>query len=195
MILELNTNAIASFIKEYGVIAVFIGTFLEGESILIISGALASQSFLNPLYVWIAASLGAWSGHIVWFVIGKFFGKTSVDKIANRYNLSNKVNYIYALISSNKIKTVVLLQYLYGVRMIGALTFGISDIKLQWFSIAEIINCSIWAFVIGSIGFILGKTVSAFSHSAVYTIWIIASIVILIFIGTKLFYKFKSNGK
>ncbi len=195
MILELNTNAIASFIKEYGVIAVFIGTFLEGESILIISGALVSQSFLNPLYVWIAASLGAWSGHIVWFVIGKFFGKTSVDKIANRYNLSNKVNYIYALISSNKIKTVVLLQYLYGVRMIGALTFGISDIKLQWFSIAEIINCSIWAFVIGSIGFILGKTVSAFSHSAVYTIWIIASIVILIFIGTKLFYKFKNNGK
>lgn len=195
MILELNTNAIASFIKEYGVIAVFIGTFLEGESILIISGALVSQSFLNPLYVWIAASLGAWSGHIVWFVIGKFFGKTSVDKIANRYNLSNKVNYIYALISSNKIKTVVLLQYLYGVRMIGALTFGISDIKLQWFSIAEIINCSIWAFVIGSIGFILGKTVSAFSHSAVYTIWIIASIVILIFIGTKLFYKFKRNGK
>jgi len=195
MILELNTNAIASFIKEYGVIAVFIGTFLEGESILIISGALVSQSFLNPLYVWIAATLGAWSGHIVWFVIGKFFGKTSVDKIANRYNLSNKVNYIYALISSNKIKTVVLLQYLYGVRMIGALTFGISDIKLQWFSIAEIINCSIWAFVIGSIGFILGKTVSAFSHSAVYTIWIIASIVILIFIGMKLFYKFKSNGK
>ncbi len=195
MILELNTNAIASFIKEYGVIAVFIGTFLEGESILIISGALVSQSFLNPLYVWIAASLGAWSGHIVWFVIGKFFGKTSVDKIANRYNLSNKVNYIYALISSNKIKTVVLLQYLYGVRMIGALTFGISDIKLQWFSIAEIINCSIWAFVIGSIGFILGKTVSAFSHSAVYTIWIIASIVILIFIGMKLFYKFKRNGK
>ncbi len=195
MILEFSTNAIVAFIKEYGVIAVFVGTFLEGESILMISGALVSQSFLDPLYVWVAASLGAWSGHIVWFAIGKFFGKTSVDKIANRYNLSDKVNYIYGLISANKIKTVVLLQYLYGVRMIGALTFGISDIKLRWFSIAEIINCSIWALVIGSIGFILGKTVSVFSHSSVYTIWIIASIVILIFVGMKLFYKFKSNGK
>ncbi len=193
MISGFDANIVEAFIGKYGIIAVFIGTFLEGESVLIISGAMVSQSFLDPLYVWTAALLGAWTGHIVWFVIGKLFGKTSIDKIADRYNFSAKVQYIYDLISKNKVKTVVLLQYLYGVRMVGALTFGISDIKFEWFSIAELINCSIWAFIIGSIGFVLGKTVSAFSHSAVYVVWIAISVVILIFVGMKIVHKLKGN--
>ena len=191
MTLGFSVNIIGAFIEKYGIIAVFVGTFLEGESVLMISGAMASQNFLNPLYVWAAASLGAWTGHIVWFVIGKLIGKSAVDKIADRYNFSAKVHSIYSLVSANRIKTVVLLQYLYGVRIVGALTFGISDIKFRWFSIAELINCSIWALVIGSIGFVLGKTVSALSHSAAFTIWIAVSIVILIFIVRKIFHKLK----
>lgn len=195
MISGFSANIIGEFIGKYGIVAVFIGTFLEGESVLMISGAMASQSFLDPLYVWVAASLGAWTGHIVWFVIGKLFGKTSIDKIADRYNFSAKVQYIYDLISANKIKTVVLLQYLYGVRMVGAVTFGISNIKFKWFSIAELINCAIWAFIIGSIGFVLGKTVSVFAHSPVYAVWIAVSVVILTFIGMKTMRRLKGNDR
>jgi len=180
-----DADFLRNILSEYGIVAVFAGTFLEGESVLVVAGAMASQQFLNPLSVWIAAAAGAWSGHIAWFIVGRFIGKKPVERFALKRGLFQKLNLVNSYIEKNRTKAVVLLQYLYGVRIIGAISFGISEIKLLWFAAAQAVNCIVWAILIGSAGFFFGKATSTFSNSPVYTIWISLSILILLFIARK----------
>jgi len=49
-----------SIIAEYGLYFVFLGTLLEGETVVIMAGFLSHQGLLNPLGVAGAAFLGSW---------------------------------------------------------------------------------------------------------------------------------------
>ena len=78
----MSVDFLRKIVSEYGIIAVFAGTFLEGESVLVIAGAMAGQQLLHPMYVWAAAAAGAWLGHIVWFIVGRSIGKKTVWKLS-----------------------------------------------------------------------------------------------------------------
>ncbi|NOZ83221.1 MAG: hypothetical protein GXP60_00125 [Epsilonproteobacteria bacterium] len=182
----MSVDFLQKIVSEYGIIAVFAGTFLEGESVLVIAGAMASRQLLHPMYVWAAAAAGAWLGHIVWFIVGRSIGKKTVWKLSLRYGFSEKITMLNGYIEQNKTKAVIILQYLYGVRIIGAISFGISEIKFSWFAVAQFVNCMVWAMAVGAIGFFLGKTASAFSSSPIYSVWIAASIIVLFFIAKKI---------
>ncbi|GMT44089.1 MAG: hypothetical protein IEMM0003_0908 [bacterium] len=189
----MSVDFLRKIVSEYGIIAVFAGTFLEGESVLVIAGAMAGQQLLHPMYVWAAAAAGAWLGHIVWFIVGRSIGKKTVWKLSLKYGFSEKITMLNDYIEQNKTKAVIILQYLYGVRVVGAISFGISEIKFSWFTVAQLVNCMVWAMAVGAIGFFLGKTASAFSNSPIYSVWITASIIVLFFIAKKILHLLKNR--
>ncbi len=160
---------------------------------LVIAGAMAGQQLLHPMYVWAAAAAGAWLGHIVWFIVGRSIGKKTVWKLSLKYGFSEKITMLNDYIEQNKTKAVIILQYLYGVRVVGAISFGISEIKFSWFTVAQLVNCMVWAMAVGAIGFFLGKTASAFSNSPIYSVWITASIIVLFFIAKKILHLLKNR--
>ncbi|VAX31061.1 hypothetical protein MNBD_NITROSPIRAE02-550, partial [hydrothermal vent metagenome] len=42
------TTGLLMFIKKYGILSVFAGTFLEGELVLVTAAILAGDGLLNP---------------------------------------------------------------------------------------------------------------------------------------------------
>ncbi len=62
----------------------FVGLFVPGESLLILSGALAGQGRMNLSLVVLCAFLGAFSGDLFGYWIGRRFGRTIVLGIAGR---------------------------------------------------------------------------------------------------------------
>jgi len=59
-----------AFIDKFGYIAIVIGTFLEGEAILLVGGLFAVMGYLHPVGVIIAAFFGALAGDLASYFLG-----------------------------------------------------------------------------------------------------------------------------
>ncbi len=169
--LNLTTEAV---IRQYGLLAVFAGTFIEGETVLLTAGVLAGTGLLDPLSVWVSASLGAWTGHVFWFFTGRILG--------NRY-IVPRIKWIRVRVAEvNRIvlerpKTAIfILQYLYGMRIIGALAIGITELSFARFMFYEALNCMLWAAVVLTAGYILEETVMQIFHGWLAWVWLGLSI-------------------
>lgn len=69
-----------SLIKEFGYLAVFVGTFLEGETILVVAGFAAYETYLELPLVILFAFLGSLFGDQLYFFIGRYKGQSLLKK-------------------------------------------------------------------------------------------------------------------
>ena len=67
----MTTASVVALVSRYGLLAVFGGTLIEGEGILIVAAALSEQGVLDPVHVWLAGAISAWFGHLFWFTTGR----------------------------------------------------------------------------------------------------------------------------
>ena len=63
------------FIAHYGYLALFVGTFLEGETILVLGGLAAQQGLLELPWVMAAAFSGSLLGYQLAFFVGRRWGR------------------------------------------------------------------------------------------------------------------------
>jgi membrane-associated protein len=170
-------------IDQYGYWAVFIWTFVEGESVFIAAAALAAAGVMEPWKVIVAAAGGAFLGHIVFFAVGRWRGMQiirAVPFLNRHYDKANKILDHYAHWS------IFIFQYMYGTRLISAILFGCSSLDFKRFFILQFINCLSWAFVIYLGGHLLGLAAIAIMnrfgvHGLVLAVVVTLAIIILIY--------------
>jgi len=141
------------FVENYGYWAVFIWTFIEGESVFIAAAALAAADLMTPWKVIVVAASGAFAGHLVFFALGRWKGMQIIESIpflARHHPKANTILDKYAHWS------IFIFQYLYGTRLVAAIMFGCSSIEFWRFFLLQIVNCITWAFIIYAIGHALG---------------------------------------
>ncbi len=149
------------FVEQYGYWAVFLWTFIEGESVFIAAAALAAAGLLEPWKVILVAACGAFVGHIFFFAIGRWKGMDiilAVPFLRRHYPKANKILDQYAHWS------VFIFQYLYGTRMVAAVLFGCSSINFWRFLFLQLVNCISWAVIIYAVGHALGMAGMAILH-------------------------------
>jgi len=149
------------FVEQYGYWAVFIWTFIEGETVFIAAAALAAAGLMTPWKVIVVAACGAYIGHIVFFALGRWKGIAlieSVPSLKRHYPKANVILDRYAHWS------IFIFQYLYGTRLVAAILFGCSSIGFVRFALFQIINCLTWSLVIYTLGHLLGMAGVAILH-------------------------------
>jgi membrane protein DedA with SNARE-associated domain len=174
------TESLTNLLPHYGLLAVFIGTFLEGEGVLLGAGILAGSGMLHPVSVWATAAIGAWTGHLFWFWVGRGLGSRYL--FPRFKQLQERVDQADRVIRSHPGTAILILQYLYGARIIGAIAFGLTHLSLGWFLFYEALNCTIWAAIVESLGYFIGEGVIRFFHGWGQWIWIILTIAAVIWI-------------
>lgn len=169
----MTTASVVALVSQYGLLAVFGGSLIEGEGILIVASTLAEQGVLDPMHVWLAASGGAWLGHLFWFTTGRTIRgrQLSMGSAAFRARAAK----VKRLIEARPVAAIFLLQYLYGLRLVGAVALGLTELSLLRFALYEIVNCLVWAGVIGGVAYLLGGFVTEAFHGWFKWVWMIAS--------------------
>lgn len=81
---------------------------------------------------------------------------------------------------------IFLLQYLYGVRMAGALALGLTRISWRRFALYEAANCLLWAALFTTAGYLLGSAAAGFLHGRVRWLWTAASLAVLLLVVRRL---------
>ncbi|HEY0513943.1 MAG TPA: DedA family protein [Thermoanaerobaculia bacterium] len=154
----------AAFLHHFGYLAVFAGTFLEGETILVLAGFFASRGKLSLPLVLLTAAGGAYLGHAFWFWLGRSQGTRLVARFPH---FEQKIQRSLELIERHGVGAIFITQYLYGLRVASAVVFGLSRMSRRTFLLYQALSCALWACVIGLLGYFFGRAVERFLGEAV----------------------------
>lgn len=149
---------ISAFVASYGYIAVFVGTLLEGESILIAAGFAAHRGLLDWHWVVVVAIVGATLGDQLAFLLGRWKGDALIERFAV---LSEQKRRIHELLERYDVLCVLAVRFLYGLRIAGPVILGSSRVPMLRFAVLNLIGAALWALVIAGVGFAFGATMEA----------------------------------
>lgn len=147
-----------SLLTEFGYLAIFIGTFLEGEAILITAGFFAARGYLDVYVVALIAFTGAYAGHLFWFWLGRVHGVKLLDRFPRMKRHFGKGVRVFERYGA---AAIIITQWLYGLRITAAVIIGMSRITLLKFAIYEAVSCAVWAVAITLAGFYFGRAIEA----------------------------------
>ena len=149
---------LAELVSTYGYVAIAIGTFFEGETILILGGLAAHQGYLDLSGVIASAFAGTMFGDQLYFYIGRIKGYSVLEK---RPHWKRKSERVLRLLHKHQILLILGFRFLYGTRTITPFLIGISRVSPVRFLILNIIGASVWAAVIGGLGYVFGQTLES----------------------------------
>ena len=105
---------LASVIQQYGYIAVFVGSVLEGETLLVLAGLAARRGYLSLPWVVVVAVTGAFIGDQICFLVGRRLG----PKVLARWSrLRPSIARADALLTRYGAFIVISLRFTYGLRL------------------------------------------------------------------------------
>lgn len=135
-------------LAQYGLVALFIGAFLEGEVIVVVAGILASLGYLSLWPVIFTAMIATFVGDQTFFWLGRKHGKVFLE---NRPHIRARADKVHDLLHSHQNKVLFGFRFLYGLRIPTLIALGTSDISQKKFFFFNVSNSIIW-----TIGFVLG---------------------------------------
>jgi LPXTG-motif cell wall-anchored protein len=147
-----------ALLEQFGYLAIFIGTFLEGEAILIAAGFFAAQGYLDLFLVTLVAFAGAYGGHLFWFWLGRVHGVKLLDKFPRMRRHFGKGIRVFERYGAS---AIIITQWIYGLRITCAVIIGMSKIGLVKFLIYQAISCVLWAVAMTFAGFYFGRAIEA----------------------------------
>lgn len=173
----MNTDTLIEIVQNYGYIAILIGTFLEGETIVLVAGYLAHEQILYLPVVALCAFVGSCSSDQIMFLIGRTKGKPFLETKPRMKWAAAKVTRIM-----EKHETLLILgfRFLYGLRNVTPVMLGISGVSRKKFIILNIIGAAIWSVSFSWGGYLFGMLLAEVLQTfAEYARIIIAALLIL----------------
>lgn len=161
-------TATETLIANYGLLAVFAGGLLEGETILILAAVAAHHGILSMPSVFFVAACAATIGDQIWFMLGRFGSDKGLIK---RFVAKPGVKRALARVESHPTAFVLSFRFIYGLRVAGAFACGLSRIPLPKFLFLNIVAAVIWTVAVLALGYTFGSAIEALLGDAKKIEW------------------------
>lgn len=161
--------SVESLIVLFGYPALFIGAFLEGETVLVMAGYLAHRGYLSISTVMIVAFIGAFLGDQFWFHAGRTRGRRILARHPRWQMQADRVR-----VRLERHQTLILLgfRFVIGTRTITPLLAGTTGIDPRRFVILNAAGAALWSLTVGGAGYIFGHSLEILLHEAHRYEWI-----------------------
>ena len=147
------------YLQIHGYWVLFIGTFLEGEAILIFAGFLACEEYLNLYGVILAAFAGSFLGDQFYFHIGRLKGPLLMKFFTS---FARKFRKALRLIERYGTFVAFVSRYTYGFRIVLPVILGMTNLSSRRFLFLNLASALSWAIVFSVAGYLFGKGASLF---------------------------------
>ena len=145
---------LAPLIERYGYLATFVGTLIEGESLLILSGLAAHRGYLSlPLVIAVGAVGGA-LGDMAFFLVGRHYGTRLLARFPRYAPAAGRV---HAMIERHWAITILVVRFLYGLRTAGPAIIGSTRMPFLDFALLNAVGALGWSACWAGAGYVLGK--------------------------------------
>ncbi|MFL6565743.1 MAG: DedA family protein [Burkholderiales bacterium] len=141
---------------ELGYAALFIGTLLEGETIVFLAGLAAHHGYLWFPAVLAVSVVGGFLSDQILFQVGRRYGKRVYARFPG---LAAKVPRVQALLLRWDVVAILLVRFLYGLRIVAPLVIGSCGIAPWRLALFDFLGAVLWAFVVAGLGYFAGQAV------------------------------------
>ncbi len=157
-------ETLLQYFIDYRYLVIFLGTFIEGEVVLIAGGFLVYEGHLDFTVLVLLATLAAIVGDNIFYWLGRS------QRVGTRHPWAARLlNFIgeHRLFKGEEFvrrhggKSVFFIRFFYGLRYAGAMTAGLLGMEIGRFFFFNLIGSFIWAMIIGALGYVFGQSLEA----------------------------------
>ena len=153
-----DSLSLAELLDTYGYLALVVGTFLEGETVLVLAGFAAHRGYLSLPLVILAAFTGSFLGDQLFFHLGRRKGEAFLRR---RVTWVPKVERVQGLIERHHLPFILGFRFLYGLRTVSPFAIGMSDVPTRRYLVLNLIGAAVWAAAVSYLGYSLGEAAEA----------------------------------
>jgi membrane protein DedA with SNARE-associated domain len=154
----IGVESVEEWLQAYGSMAVYlivlIGSFVEGESVILTASALAYKYDQISLTTLMAlAFMGSLCADQLSFFIGRKYGPRIIDRRQSWKDASTRVFY-----HLHKHGTLFILsfRFIYGIRVASPIIIGAAGVGVKRFAILNFIAAAVWSVISCSGGYLIG---------------------------------------
>jgi membrane protein DedA with SNARE-associated domain len=145
-----------------GYLALFVGTLLEGETIVFLAGVAAHHGYLAFPTVVTVAITGGFLGDQILFYVGRRYG----NRVLARFPaLASRAPRIQERLKRWDVLAIVLVRFLYGLRMAAPVVIGSSGIAVWRIVVFDFVGCVLWGSTVAGAGYFAGEAVRRLAGS------------------------------
>jgi membrane protein DedA with SNARE-associated domain len=147
------------YIEIHGYWVLFVGTFLEGEAVLIMAGFLAFEGDLQLGGVILTAWAGSFLGDQFFFFLGRLKGKSLLRQF---HFIARRFREALRLIEKYGVFVAFISRFTYGLRIVLPVILGITGLPSRTFLGINFASALVWAVIFSLAGYLYGKSASLF---------------------------------
>lgn len=168
-------------------------TFLEGETVVLITGALISGGNVH-LSVWtlaLVAFVGSFGGDQAWFYIGRRYG---TPLLARWPNMGHRVEWAFRLLRKEETIFILTFRFIYGLRNISPFVIGMAGVSRLKFLFLNCLAAGIWANTFAWGGYTMGKVLETYlGQSSKAILGLLVLVVIVATVVSKIRQRLRSK--
>ena len=141
------------FVAQWGYIAVFLGSLIEGESIILPAGYFASTGVLSLPKIMLVAFVGTLIADQSLFFVGHFWGQKALQKFPR---LALPADKAFKLLHQYNTLFILSFRFIYGIRIVSPVVIGTAGVSIRRFAILNVIAAALWSVMSCSLGYFFG---------------------------------------
>ncbi|MBP1126765.1 MULTISPECIES: DedA family protein [Pseudomonas] len=168
------------FLHDFGYFALFLGTFFEGETILVLAGFLAFREYMDINLVVVVAFFGSYAGDQLWYYMGRKHGRKLLARKPRWQLMGDKA---LEHIRKHPDIWVLSFRFVYGLRTVMPVAIGLSGYPPLRYLVLNGIGAAIWAAALGAAAYHFGAVLEGMLGSVKkYELWVLGALILLGFV-------------
>ena len=175
--------SIELLIAKYGLLAIFLGAGIEGETVVILGGVFAHRHLVSFLWAALAAAAGSFTADQLLFFAGRHARQyRAVQKLIEQPAFAR----VKGLLERYPTGFIFSFRFIYGIRAMSPVAIGMSNVAAGKFVVLNAAAACIWGPLFTAVGYLFGQGIEqAFGHLSLHRHLFIAlgTIVLLLIAG------------
>jgi membrane protein DedA with SNARE-associated domain len=173
-------------LKDWGYIAVFLGSLVEGESVILVACLLAHLGYLSLIKIMIVAFCGTLFADQALYYVGRYYGQAIIQKY---HRLHAPANRAFKLLHSWDIWFILSFRFIWGIRTISPIVIGSSGIPPERYTPLNLIAAIMWTLISCIGGYMLAGVLEEIGLQVIKRYFGYFTIVIVIVVAAFIFFK------
>ncbi len=176
------------YVDDYGYIVLFFGVMAEnaslpvpGETILIIAAFYSHHGHLSLSYVILLATLGCILGDNISFYVGRKLGRHFITQYGKYLLITqNRLAFVEHFFEKHGDKTIFIQRWITGVRVIGALVAGTTQMPWPRFVLFNCLGAITWVTTISLIAYVFAVNLPLLLKIFGRSGWVLLGLVVAV---------------
>ncbi len=164
----------SGLLEEHGYLGLVLGSFIEGETFVVLAGFAAQRGYLSlPLVIVVATLMNfAWDQFYFW--LGRRHGDWVMQRFASK---RPRIERILGLLERHHVPLIVGVRFMYGFRIIGPIAIGMSAVPWPRFIALNLLGAALWATLFAVLGYLFGDALElALANLRQHEKWLFAAL-------------------